>query len=381
MSGQILKALYPNANVRIQGFEDVQITDNFMDAVVSNVPFGTSYPFDPNYKKYGFVIHDFFFAKAVDKLHPGGVAALITSTGTLDKRDKKLIRYLNEHGGQIVGAVRMPNGFFKKNAGTDVATDVIFIQKVEGTADNSAFIETTEVNGCDVAKYYVDHPEMCIGEMVPGTNQFGEPAMSYKAGKTTFEDIENAIGKAAESLAFKSVAETQKPSKIVDMVDSNGLANGNVGVVGNKIVRKINGELIDISDGDIPKMTQKLIKKGVTPQKIVRAIEQLRTAFRAVIDGQLADCSDEELAKLQSELNFEYSNFVSRYGHLHEPLIEKFIKLDYAAAPLLLGIETDRKIPDGKGVKHVVIMDGRVSHSILMELLTDEGAGTMVMGD
>lgn len=359
VSGQILKALYPKANVRIQGFEDVQVPNDFYDAAVSNVPFGTSHPFDADYKKYGFVIHDFFFAKAVDKVHPGGVIALITSTGTLDKRDKKLIRYLNEHGGQIVGAVRMPNGFFKKNAGTDVATDIIFIQKVDGKADNSAFIETVKVKGCDVAKYFVDHPEMCIGEMVPGTNQFGEPAMSYKAGKTTFEDIENAVAKAGESLAFKSVVETQKPSQIVDMVDSNGLANGNVGVVGNKIVRKINGELVEVPKEEIKGLTKKLIDKGVTPQKIVSAISSLRNAHRAVIDGQLADCSDDELKRLQGDLNREYDTFVRRYGHLHDKAIENFVKLDYSAAPLMMEMESDVRIPDGvdkkgsKRYKHI----------------------------
>ena len=351
VTGQILKALYPKANVRIQGFEDVIMPDNFMDAAISNVPFGTNHPFDPNYKKFNFLVHDFFFAKAIDKIHPGGVAALITATGTLDKRDKSLIRYLSEHGGKIVGAVRLPNSFFAKNAGTDVATDVVFIQKVNGTADNSVFLETAEYKGCPVSKYFLDHPELCMGKMVPGTNQFAQPELSYKAVDDDYSKIDEAIQKAAEGLEYKSVNELEAPAPTVLPGFHNGLQNGNIGVVfhegKHRIVRQINGELQEVPANEIPGLSKPLLKKLVTPDKIVQGIESLRNAFRALVDGQLNNCTDEELKKLQDALNYEYSTFTSRYGALNSPLMQKFIRLDYAAAPLLLGMENVTTIADG----------------------------------
>lgn len=351
VTGQILKALYPKANVRIQGFEDVIMPDNFMDAAISNVPFGTNHPFDPNYRKYNFLVHDFFFAKAIDKIHPGGVAALITATGTLDKRDKSLIRYLSEHGGKIVGAVRIPNGFFAKNAGTDVATDVVFIQKVNGTADNSVFLETAEYKGCPVSKYFLDHPELCMGKMVPGTNQFAQPELSYKAVDDDYSKIDEAVQKAAEGLEYKSVNELEAPAPTVLPGFHNGLQNGNIGVVfheGNyRIVRQIDGELQEVPANEIPGLSKPLLKKLVTPYKIVHGIESLRNAFRALVDGQLNNCTDEELKKLQDALNYEYSTFTSRYGALNSPLMQKFIRLDYAAAPLLLGMENVTTVDDG----------------------------------
>ena len=351
VTGQILKAIYPKANVRIQGFEDVIMPDNFMDAAISNVPFGTNHPFDPNYKKYNFLVHDFFFAKAIDKIHPGGVAALITATGTLDKRDKSLIRYLSEHGGKIVGAVRLPNSFFAKNAGTDVATDVVFIQKVNGTADNSVFLETAEYKGCPVSKYFLDHPELCMGKMVPGTNQFSQPELSYKAVDDDYSKIDEAVQKAAEGLEYKSVNELEEATPTIIPGFHNGLQNGNVGVVFqdgvHRIVRQIDGELQEIPKSEIPGLTKPLIKKGVTADRIVQGIEKLRDAFRNLVDGQLNNCTDEELKKLQSALNYEYTTFTTRYGALNSPLMQKFIRLDYAAAPLLLGMESVSSIDDG----------------------------------
>ena len=347
VTGQILKALYPKANVRIQGFEDVIMPDNFMDAAISNVPFGTNHPFDPNYKKFNFLVHDFFFAKAIDKIHPGGVAALITATGTLDKRDKSLIRYLSEHGGKIVGAVRIPNGFFAKNAGTDVATDVVFIQKVNGTADNSVFLETAEYKGCPVSKYFLDHPELCMGKMVPGTNQFAQPELSYKAVDDDYSKIDEAIQKAAEGLEYKSVNEMDAPQKVVLDVDVNGLKNGNIGVVDGKIVRREGEEVVEVPKSQIKGVTQPLMKRGVTPQKIVQKICELRDVMQKVIDAQMNDCTDEELARLQKDLNFAYDFIKRNYGPLHSRLVSQFVELDWAASPLLSGLETPIQEPNG----------------------------------
>ncbi len=347
VSGQILKALYPDANVRISGFEDVAVPDNFMDAVVSNVPFGNTYPFDPDYRKFGFVIHDFFFAKAVDKLRPGGVAALVTDPGTLDKRDKRLIRHLSERGGKIVGAVRLPNGFFSKNAGTDVATDVVFIQKVGGRADNSAFMRTDERGGCAVSGWFVDHPEACLGEMTPGSGQYG-PKMRYVAkGGVSDAALDAAVARAANGLEYRPAGSAASPRRAVVDADANGLRNGNVGVVGGRIVRRENGELLEVPKAQVPKLTAALLRKGVTPAEVVRAVAKLRGAFRAVVDGQLADCPDAELERLQGALEREYSAFEGRYGQLHDPLMSKFVDLDYADGPLMLGMERGEKVPDG----------------------------------
>ena len=165
ISGRIAKQLYQNANISITGFENTTYPDNFFDVVVGNVPFGDYKVFDPKYNKYNFRIHDYFLAKALDQVRPGGMVAVITTKGTLDKANPAIRKYLAERA-ELVGAVRLPNTAFKDNAGTEVTADILFLQKRERKIDiepDWVHLGVTE-NGIAVNSYFAEHPEMMRSE-------------------------------------------------------------------------------------------------------------------------------------------------------------------------------------------------------------------------
>lgn len=174
ISGRIAKLLYPKAKIRIDGFEEMQFPDNFFDVAVGNIPFGDFKLYDPKYAKHNFRIHDYFFAKALDKVRPGGIVAFVTSKGTLDKANPAVRKYLAERA-DLIGAVRLPNTAFKESAGTDVTSDIIFLQKREQkivTEPDWVHLDQTE-EGIAVNSYFVEHPEMMLGKMEYDSRMFG----------------------------------------------------------------------------------------------------------------------------------------------------------------------------------------------------------------
>ena len=175
ISGRIAKQLYQNANISITGFENTTYPDNFFDVVVGNVPFGDYKVFDPKYNKYNFRIHDYFLAKALDQVRPGGMVAVITTKGTLDKANPTIRKYLAERA-ELVGAIRLPNTAFKDNAGTEVTADILFLQKRERKIDiepDWVHLGVTE-NGIAVNSYFAEHPEMMLGSMEYDTRIYGQ---------------------------------------------------------------------------------------------------------------------------------------------------------------------------------------------------------------
>ncbi|MDO4175283.1 MAG: N-6 DNA methylase, partial [Eubacteriales bacterium] len=174
ITGAIAKQLYPNAKIAIQGFEESTLPDNYFDVVLGNVPFGDFKVDDARYNSENFLIHDFFFAKALDKVRPGGVVAFITSKGTMDKKDPSVRRYLAQRA-ELLGAIRLPEDTFQANAGTEVTSDILFLQKRDRVIDiepDWVHLDTTE-NGITMNSYFVEHPEMICGEMVLETGRFG----------------------------------------------------------------------------------------------------------------------------------------------------------------------------------------------------------------
>ena len=359
-TGKILEYLYPEANVKIQGFQEVIIPKNFIDATISNVPFSNDiHPYDPEYAKYDFNLHDYFFAKTVDTLRPGGVAALISSTGTLDKTDKTLIRFMEEHGGQIVGALRLPNGHQHKNSGTEVAADLIFIQKVNGRADNSAFSKSGQLFGIKINDYFVQHPEMIFGTPEAGRSMYGNaPALKFKATRDPLE-LDAAIRKAADGLKYLAPNEAPASAPLDLDADMTGLRRGNIGIIDGKIVKREGDVIVPIdmnrwtktivgANGvkHHPLWPESLTKKGVTLEKAVHDVMRLRTAYHEYIDAQKT--MDEENVKLKrASLNAVYDVMISRYKHLNEGPIARVFDLDDADGIILQNLESYDMVPDG----------------------------------
>lgn len=346
-TGKILQYLYPEANVKIQGYQDVIIPPNFIDAAISNVPFSNDiHPYDPEYNKYDFNLHDYFFAKTVDRLRPGGVAALITSTGTLDKTDKKLIRFMEEHGGKIVGALRLPNGYQSKNAGTEVNSDIIFIQKVQGKADNSEFAKNGEMLGIKVNGYFVNHPEMIFGTAEAGKSMYGNaPALKIKATRDPSE-LPDAVKEAAKGLSYLAPNEAPKESPLDIDADKTGLRRGNVGIVDGKIVKR-EGDVIQPVDLSKIRWPKKFSDKGHTLMSAVKQLVEMRGAYHEYIDAQKNGGEDAVMLK-RAKLNAVYDSMLARYKCLHDPALSKVFDLDDADGIVLQNLEAFDMVPDGE---------------------------------
>jgi N12 class adenine-specific DNA methylase len=347
-TGKILGYLYPLSNVKVQGFEETPIPPGFMDAVVSNVPFGQIHLHDPEYNKLNFPIHDYFIARGVDRLRVGGVAAFITSTGTLDKLDKSLIRYLEQHGGKIVGAVRLPNEYQQKNAGTAVASDIIFIQKEKGEVDNSAFARNGEIEGLKINGYFAEHPEMIFATVKRGTSMYGNtPALEFVATKDLAE-LPALVKKAAEGLKYIPANEVSKPDPISLDADKSGLRRGNIGIVDDKVVKREGDMLVPVDTSKI-KWPKKFSDKGFSFLGAVKQFIALRDAYNAYIDAQKNGTEDSVKMKRLS-LNTAYDAMIARYKSFNnEKVMRELFDLDDADGIVLQQLEAYDLVPDGVG--------------------------------
>ncbi len=377
MTGEMLKALFPNQRVTIGGFEDTKFPDGFFDFAIDNVPYADVPINDRSLSSKMFKIHDYFFAKTLSKLRPGGVMAFLTSTGTLDKTSPILRQFLTEHGGKIVGAVRLPNGFFSENAGTDVASDLVIVQKVQGRPDNSAFEKGVEYGKMEewvrrkgrIEKpltyngYFQDHPEQIVGKMEIASGQFG-PTLKYTMpdvlpGDLSFE-ISKAIGRALDGIdkdaLLKSAAVAEKQDH-TPIYDDEGLRQGNVTMKDGKPFIK-SGEMLEpISLPSDRALNKELAKRFKSPKSIMDGLMDLRKAMRDVIDAQMADSDmmETDLAPLQSKLNETYDAFVKKNGSLHDKWISPFVMLDKADGNRLLALE--RIVKDESGKPKIVKSD------------------------
>lgn len=368
MTGEMLKALFPNQRVTIGGFEETKFPDGFFDFAIDNVPYADVPISDRSLSSKMFKIHDYFFAKALAKLRPGGVMAFLTSTGTLDKTSPILRQFLTEHGGKIVGAVRMPNGFFSENAGTDVASDLVVVQKVQGRPDNSAFEKGVEYGKTEewvrrkgrIEKplayngYFQNHPEQVIGTMEVASGQFG-PTLKYTMpdGASMLEKVGNAVNNAFNGvdrdalLKSAAVAERQDHTPVYD---KEGLRQGNVTMKDGKAFIK-SGELLEpIALPNDRKLANEMKRRGRTPSGIMEGLLALRKAMRDVIDAQMSesDTVESDLAPLLANLNAVYDAFVQKNGTLHDRLISPFVLLDKADGNRMLALERVEKFKNEK---------------------------------
>lgn len=339
ISGRIAQQLYPNERIQIKGFEQTNFNNNSFDVVIGNIPFGDYKVTDRNYDKLNFKIHDYFAAKSVDKVKPGGVVALVTSKFTMDKQSEKARRYLAERC-DLLGAVRLPNTAFKQNAGTEVTTDILFLKKRDTLTievpDWVHFSETADGIPCN--KYFVDNPDMVLGKMAFDERMKGKYGEDSKvttciADESTplSEQIKAAVAKIQGSIETVRVEEKERDENDIIPADPS---------VRNFTHTIVNGELY-FRENEI--MT-KVAETGKTLDRMM-GMHKIRQAAMAIIDAQAAGCSDEELAKLQAELNSVYDKFRKAYGNITDSANERCFRADddFNTLAALEIVDTEKK--------------------------------------
>lgn len=307
ISGRIAKQLYQKAEIKIQGFEENNYPDNFFDVAVGNVPFGDYKLHDPKFDKYNFLIHDYFFAKTLDKVRPGGIIAFITSKGTMDKENNSTRKYIAERA-DLIGAIRLPNTAFKANANTDVTTDIIFLQKrerVQISEANWLHVSKTE-DGIPINEYFLDNPEMLLGKMVFDQRMFGEGSR-YTALVNDDEDFDlsEALDKAVQNLS----------ANIVTFERESELEQENI-IPANPNVRNytytfLNEELYYRENA----VMRKIEATGKTLERI-KGLHSIREITREIIDIQTRGCSQSELKEKQGILNNRYDTYIKNHGYI-----------------------------------------------------------------
>ena len=331
ISGRIAKQLYQNANISITGFENTSYPDNFFDVVVGNVPFGDYKVFDPKYNKYNFRIHDYFLAKALDQVRPGGMVAVITTKGTLDKANPTIRKYLAERA-ELVGAVRLPNTAFKANAGAEVTTDILFLQKRERKIDiepDWVHLGVTE-NGIAVNSYFAEHPEMMLGAMEYDTRIYGQDSkytvcVNDDENFNMYEALNKAIGNIkAQMTDFERVAEEAEQTEEVIPADPD-VRNYTYTFFEGKLYYRENSEML-----------RKEVSK--TAEERICCLDEIRQITRELIDIQMEGCSEEELSDKQRLLNEKYDLFAKQYGAITSKANRAAFR-DDSDYPLLCSLE------------------------------------------
>lgn len=331
ISGRIAKQLYQNANISITGFENTTYPDNFFDVVVGNVPFGDYKVFDPKYNKYNFRIHDYFLAKALDQVRPGGMVAVITTKGTLDKANPTIRKYLAERA-ELVGAIRLPNTAFKDNAGTEVTADILFLQKRERKIDiepDWVHLGVTE-NGIAVNSYFAEHPEMMLGSMEYDTRIYGQDSrytvcVNDDENFNIYEALNKAIGNIkAQMTDFERVADEAEQTEEVIPADPD-VRNYTYTFFEGKLYYRENSEMV-----------RKEVSQ--TAEERIRSLDEIRQITRDLIDIQMDGCSEEELSDKQRLLNVKYDAFVKQYGAITSKA-NRIAFRDDSDYPLLCSLE------------------------------------------
>ena len=306
ISGRISKQLYQKADIKIQGFEEVDYPDNFFDIAIGNVPFGDYKLYDPKYNKQNFLIHDYFFAKAIDKVRPGGVIAFVTSKGTMDKENDSVRKYLSERA-DLIGAIRLPNTAFKDNANTEVTTDIIFLQKRERLSVKEADWLKVEKNedGIPINEYFIRNPEMMLGKMAFDTRMFGEDS-KYTTLINDDEnfDLESELYSAIENLRANITKYEIEEENQEDVIPADPK-------VKNYTYTLINDELYYRENTAMRKMDI----TGKTLERI-KGLHHIREITREIINIQMNGCTESELKKKQEILNKRYDEFVKDYGYI-----------------------------------------------------------------
>ena len=302
ISAGIAQQLYQKTSIAAQPFEEANIPDSFFDAVIGNVPFGDIRVNDRRYNKHNFLIHDYFFAKSLDKLRPGGVMALITSKGTMDKENPAVRRYIAQRA-DLLGAIRLPNNTFKGNAGTEVVSDILILQKRDGLIDlEPEWVHlNTDENGVKMNAYFVAHPEMVLGEWKTVSGRFGE--------EDTVVPYENADLAELLDEAISNIH-----AEITDYEVDEELTEEDNSIPADPEVRNFSYTVVDdkIYYRENSRMTP--VECSATAENRIKGMIAIRNSVRSLIEMQTADYPDYEVEKEQQKLNALYDTFSKKYG-------------------------------------------------------------------
>lgn len=313
-SGQIAKELYPNANIQIKGFEETNFSNNLFDVAIGNIPFGEFKVADREYERNNFLIHDYFFAKTLDKVRDGGIIAFITSSGTMDKKSEDVRRYISERA-EFLGAIRLPNTTFKGVAGTEVTSDIIFLKKRDRLLkiDEDWIKLDKDAKGLIYNKYFVDNPQMVIGTMEEIPSRFGTSLVCIENKDISLEEglkkaIKNIQGRYEEAQINDDLGEETIPADDSVKNYSFALVDDEIYFRENSIMQKIS-----LNEKDKDKVKEYL---------------RLNESLRKVITYQREDYSDEEIKKEQENLNKFYDDFNSKHGRLNSKTNKKLFRED-----------------------------------------------------
>ena len=306
ISGRIARQLYQNSSIAVQGFEETNLPDSFFDAAVGNVPFGQFKVPDKRYDKHNFLIHDYFFARTLDKVRPGGVVAFISSKGTMDKENPAVRKYIAQRS-DLLGAIRLPNDTFKAAAGTEVTSDIIFLQKRDRLIDiEPDWVHlATDENGIKMNSYFVNNPEMILGDMQLISGAHGmEPACIAYDGADLGELLQDAIQNIHAEITEYEIDDLEAKDEDLSIPADPDVRNFSFTVVDGKIYYRENSRMnpVDVS---------------ATAESRIKGMIAIRDCVRTLIEYQTEDYPDADIQAEQEKLNGLYDDFSKKYGMIN----------------------------------------------------------------
>ena len=304
VSGRIAKQLYQKNKIAVQGFEETSYPDSFFDCVIGNVPFGAYQVSDRRYDRHHFMIHDYFIAKSLDLVRPGGVVAVVTSSGTMDKQNPAVRQYIANRA-ELLGAIRLPNNAFQRNANTSVVSDILFFQKRDrASIEEPEWLNLKETpEGYSVNAYFAEHPEMVLGEFTTESTQYGkqEVTVKPKEGITLEEQLKEAVQNIHGTITELELSDTELEEDVVSIPADPEVKNFSFTVVDDEVYYRENSVMNRM---ELPAMTAERVKGMV----------KIRDITNELIQCQMEEGSDEQITKLQGKLNEEYDTFTAKYG-------------------------------------------------------------------
>lgn len=306
VSGRIAKQLYQKNKIAVQGFEETSYPDSFFDCVIGNVPFGAYQVSDRRYDRHHFMIHDYFIAKSLDLVRPGGVVAVVTSSGTMDKQNPAVRQYIANRA-ELLGAIRLPNNAFQRNANTSVVSDILFFQKRDrASIEEPEWLNLKETpEGYSVNAYFAEHPEMVLGDFTTESTQYGkqEVTVKPKEGITLEEQLKEAVQNIHGTITELELSDTELEEDVVSIPADPNVKNFSFTVVNDEVYYRENSVMNRM---ELPAMTAERVKGMV----------KIRDVTNELIQCQMEEGSDEQITKLQGKLNEEYDTFTAKYGLL-----------------------------------------------------------------
>ena len=318
ISGRIAQQLYQKNKIAVQGFETMQFPDSFFDCVVGNVPFGNYKVPDKRYDRHNFLIHDYFIAKSLDLVRPGGVVAVVTSSGTMDKKDSSVREYLANRA-DLVGAIRLPNNAFQRNANTSVVADILFLQKRDRAAvERADWVDLGETpEGYSINQYFAQHPEMVLGEITTESTQYGKQETTVKPieGADLAQQLKEAVSNIHATITEPEISDDELDVQEEPIPADPSVKNFSFTNVDGHIYYRENSFMNKV---ELP---------AVTAERVLGMIA-LRETTRKLLDCQLHDGSDAEVQLLQNELKQQYTAFKAQYGLINSTANKRAFRQD-----------------------------------------------------